>query len=220
MPARPWFRKGISSTPLLPKSLHRQRRLLRAIGHGREGIGQIEQHVLGRAQLAGSILDRNPEAAEGLDLFLRSTGRLDHRGGEFLHALGQALQRDAGLLGDGFQQRQRLDRDAGLLRELGEIVRGIQGGFAGRDQGAERRARHRVRPSTPLTLLAATERPSRLALTEASAGRVWSIGGNQDLGAVREPWFKACAFNCCRMAVDSLAVANARCRADRSARAG
>jgi hypothetical protein len=88
----------------LAEDLHGQRRLLRAIRHGGEGVGQIEQHRLGRANLAGGILHRNAEATEGFNLLLGTTRRLDHRGGQLLHALGQALQRNAGLLGDGFQQ--------------------------------------------------------------------------------------------------------------------
>ena len=126
------------------KELHGQRRLFCAIGHGGEGIGQIEQYLLGGAQLTGGIFDGDAEAAEGLDLLLRSAGRFDHGGREFLHALGQPLEGHAGLLGDGLEQRQRLHRDAGLLRQLGEIVSGIHGRLAGSHQCTHReRSPHR-----------------------------------------------------------------------------
>jgi hypothetical protein len=72
-----------------------------------------------------------------------------------------------------FQRRQGFDADAGLLRQLVELVGGVDAAFDQGGEAAPLRATPRL-PSRPLTDRAWSVSARRLPWIDAKAERVWS----------------------------------------------
>lgn len=122
----------------LAEQLHRERGFLGAIGHGFETLGQIEQHLIGRAQRAVLVLDSDADRREATGRIFRSGRRFQHGGGQLAQALLEGLARNTRLLGRGLPHRQSLNADTHPLGHLVERIAGVDGRFNHRGETGHR----------------------------------------------------------------------------------
>jgi hypothetical protein len=169
--------------PGLAEEFHGQGRLLGAIRHRLETGREIPQHLVGRAQIAVGLAEGDAERGKEALVLARSGGRFEHRRRQFLERGGKGLGADVLVLRGEFQRRQGFDADAGLLRQLVELVGGVDTAF---HQGGEARAAQGDAKVTEQ----AVDRPGvvgecpQVALDRRKGRARLVNGGDEDLGAV------------------------------------
>lgn len=174
MPARPWLRKGISSTPLLPKSFTASADFSAPSG--------IAAKASARSSSTSSV-GRNWPAASLTEMpsRLKASTCTDDPPAASTIAVASfciPLARPSSEIPDCSAIGFSSDSDSTEIPVFWESLERLSAVSRAALPAATSAPRESAAPkpaSTPLTLLAADDSPSRFAFTEASAALVWSM---------------------------------------------
>ena len=167
----------------LAEQLHGQRSLFRAIGHGLEALGQIEQHLIGGSQGAVLVLELDTHGGESARGIFRPGRGFQHRGGQLAQPLLERFAGHTGLLGCRFPYRQGLDADTDTLRHLVQRVASVDGRFHHRGQARHRHG-HAEIGQHAVDALGGVGEATQAPLDRVEGGLGLVDGTDQDLGTI------------------------------------
>ena len=167
----------------LAEQLHGQRGFLRAIGHGLEALGQIEQHLIGGPQCAVLVLELDADGRESARGIFRPSRGFQHRGGQLAQPLLERFAGHTGLLGCRFPYRQGLDADTDTLRHLVQRVASVDGRFHHRGQTGHGDSHPEVGQHA-VDALGGVGEATQAPLDRVESGLGLVDGTDQDLGTI------------------------------------